>query len=201
MDLHELILTQHARLHAAEVGRPDLSIQDYVLSDVTEAQMRLRPLPGSNSLAWLFWHMTRAEDLGVNVILTQSTQIFDVGDWGARLGVSLRDIATGMTDLEVGDFSQRIDIGALLAYRAAVGRHTQAILRDLRPEVLDEVIDADLIQQARAAGAFGPNGEVVPQRWTGKRKAFTLTHTVLGHAFLHLGQADILRGLLGLPTI
>jgi DinB superfamily len=201
MDFRELILIQHARNHTAEVGQPDWSIQDYILNGVTESQMRLRPLPGSNSLAWLFWHMTRSEDIGANIILSQTPQIIDSGDWGERLGVSLRDGATGMTDLEVGDLTERINIEALLAYRAAVGRRTQFILRDLRPEVLDEVIDTDLIQQARELGAFGPHGEIVPQRWTGKRKAFTLSHTILGHALLHLGQADTIRSLLGLATI
>jgi hypothetical protein len=201
MDFRELILIQHARNHTAEVGQPDWSIQDYILNGVTESQMRLRPLPGSNSLAWLFWHMTRSEDIGANIILSQTPQIIDSGDWGERLGVSLRDGATGMTDLEVGDLTERIIIEALLAYRAAVGRRTQYILRDLRPEVLDEVIDTDLIQQARELGAFGPHGEIVPQRWTGKRKAFTLSHTILGHALLHLGQADTIRSLLGLATI
>jgi hypothetical protein len=201
MDFRELILIQHARNHTAEVGQPDWSIQDYILNGVTESQMRLRPLPGSNSLAWLFWHMTRSEDIGANIILSQTPQIIDSGDWGERLGVSLRDGATGMTDLEVGDLTERINIEALLAYRAAVGRRTQFILRDLRPEVLDEVIDTDLIRQARELGAFGPHGEIVPQRWTGKRKAFTLSHTILGHALLHLGQADTIRSLLGLATI
>ena len=47
MDFHELFLTQHARTHTAEVGRPDLSVQDTVLRDVTDEQMRLRPRPGN----------------------------------------------------------------------------------------------------------------------------------------------------------
>jgi hypothetical protein len=201
MDFRELILMQHARLHTAEVGNPDWSIQDYLLSGVSEAQMRLRPLPGSNSLAWLFWHMTRAEDIGASLILAQNPQIIDADGWGNRLGVSLRDIATGMTDEEVGDLTGRINIDALLAYRAAVGHKTQAILRQLRPEVLDELIDDSLVRQLRAAGVFGPHGEIVPQRWMGKKKAYALSHTILGHALLHLGQAETVRNLLGLPTI
>ena len=201
MDFRELILIQHARIHTAEVGQPDWSVQDYVLNGVSEEQMRLRPLPGSNSLAWLFWHMTRSEDIGENLILAQTPQIIDSSDWGTRLGISLRDVATGMTDQEVGDLTERINIDALLAYRAAVGRQTRAILAELKPEVLDEVIDTDLIDQLRAAGIFGPHGEIVPQRWKGKKKAYTVTHTILGHALLHLGQADTIRNLLGLPTI
>jgi hypothetical protein len=69
-----------------------------------------------------------------------------------------------MTDLEVTEFSQQVNIASLLAYRAAVGRQTQAILRDLQPEVLDEKMDSDLIQRIQDAGAYGSNAEWVPQR-------------------------------------
>ena len=115
--------------------------------------------------------------------------------------MSRRDIGSGMTGAEVDQFNQRVDVDALLAYRAAVGRRTQQIIRALLPDALDAVIDRDLLQRARDAGAFGPHAEWLPQRWEGKPKAFTLTHTVLAHSFLHLGQADLVRGLLGLDTL
>lgn len=34
------------------------------------------------------------------------------------------------------------------------------MIRDLRPEVLDEVIDSALVKRAREEGAFGPHAEV-----------------------------------------
>lgn len=47
MDFRELLLIQHARIHAAEVGRPDLSSQDLVLRDMTDEQML-----GHSNLTW-----------------------------------------------------------------------------------------------------------------------------------------------------
>src|SRR5512132_2725297 len=94
-----------------------------------------------------------------------------------------RDLGSGMTDPEVDEFNETVDTDALLSYRFAVGRRTREVVGALREEDLDEVIGSDLIRRARDEGAFGPNAEWVPQRWEGKRKAFTLTHTVLGHAF------------------
>lgn len=205
MEFRELLLMQHARAHAAEVGGADQSFQDYILAGLSEDQMRQRPEwgPGQalNSLAWLFWHMTRAEDIGMNLILAQGPQVAETDDWIKRLRVPRWDIATGMTDLEVDEVSQQIDIPALLAYRAAVGRQTQEAIRVLRPEILDEIIDDILIQKAQQRGVFGPHAQPVIQRWTGKRKAYILTHTLIGHAFIHIGQADTVRYWLGLPTI
>jgi len=201
MDFRELFLTQQARAHTAEVGHPDFSIQDIILHDLTDEHLRARPHSAFNSMAWLFWHMTRGEDIGINLVIAQKPQVLDEEGWGRRLNVTLRDVATGMTDQEVETFSQAVDIAGLLAYRAAVGRQTQAIVRDLQPEVLDEKINSDLVQRIRDVGAFGPNAEWAPQRWLGKAKSFTLMHTVLGHTHYHLGQCVDVRTLLGFHTI
>ena len=82
-----------------------------------------------------------------------------------------------------------------------MGRQTQATLRTLPESVLGEAIDSAVIGRLRAAGAFGVNADWLAQRWEGKLKGFTLAQSVLGHAYIHLGQADIVRGLLGLPGI
>jgi len=201
MDFCELFLAQHARAHTAEVGHPDFSNQDLILRDLTDEHLRMRPHPGLNSLAWVFWHMTRAEDVGVNLVIAQRPQVLDEDGWAMRLGVPLRDVATGMTDQEVKEFSRQVNIVSLLAYRAAVGQQTQATVRDLRPEVLDEEIDSNLLQQLRIAGVFGANAEWVPQRWLGKPKGFTLTHSVLAHTYFHIGQCEDIRGLLGFRTL
>jgi hypothetical protein len=201
MDFRELFLMQHARSHAAGVGHPDFSNQDLILRDLSDEHLRTRPHPGLTTLAWCFWHMTRAEDVGINLVIAQRTQVLDEVGWASCLNVSLRDIATGMTDQDVDEFSQQVNIASLLAYRAAVGQQTQAIIRDLQPDVLDDKIDSDLIQRIRDAGAYGGNGEWVPQRWLGKPKGFTLMHTVLAHTYFHIGQCEDIRGLLGFPTL
>jgi hypothetical protein len=145
--------------------------------------------------------MTRAEDVGINLVIAERPQVLDEGDWPERLNLLHRDVGTGMTGAEVDEFNERINVDGLLAYRVAVGRRTREIVRDLQPSVLDEGIDASLVQRARDQQAFGPNAEWVPQRWEGKTKAFTLSWTVLGHSLAHWGECYVIRGLLGLPTI
>ena len=83
----------------------------------------------------------------------------------------------------------------------AVGRRTQEVIRNLQPETMSEVIDADLVQKARDAGVFGPNAEWLSHRWEGKLKAFTLTHSLLGHSFFHFGQGEVVRAMLGYDVV
>jgi len=196
MDFRELFLSQHARAHAFEVGRPDFSTQEQILRDLSEEQLSLRPHPAFNSIAWLLWHMTRDEDIAINLILTERLQVLDQGEWLKRLGVSNRDSGTGMTMPEVDEFSQSVDIPVLLAYRTSVGMQTRAVVGELEPERLDELIGEDVIQKLVDAGVFSPNASWVPARWQGKPKSHALMHITLAHTFLHLGQCEDIRGLL-----
>lgn len=200
MDFRELFLIQHARLHAVSTANADLSAQDNALRGASDAQIRARPQTGFNSMAWLLWHITRGEDIGANLVVAEQSQVFDDG-WPGKLGVSRRDFGPGMTDDEVDEFNEAINIDALLAYRDAVGRQTQQIIQSLDAAELEKPIRTELVDRARADGAVSPGGAWVLDRWADKNKTYALGHTILGHSFIHLGQMDINRGLLGLPTV
>lgn len=200
MDFREMVLSEHARTHAAGTANPDNSVQDSVLRDVSEAQLRASPQPGFNSFAWLFWHMTRTEDVAVNLIVCEQPQVFDTGGWATKMNVERRDFGAGMTADEVDALNREIDIAALFAYRDSVGRQTQTVVRELDSGVLDQLIGDGIVQRLRDEKALGEHAGWVADRWTGKRKAYTLGHSAVGHNLMHLGQAEINRGLLGLPT-
>src|SRR5215212_8466610 len=129
MDALEFFLIKYESLHGDQ--------DDRLLSGLTDAQVRSTPYPGVNSLAWYLWHMTRCEDIGVNRLVGDRPQVLFEAEWLDRLNVSLQAIGTGMADDEVSDFSTRVNLEALRAYRAAVGRQTLDVVRDLHPQDLD----------------------------------------------------------------
>jgi hypothetical protein len=69
--------------------------RELVLTGVSGDDVRVVPLPGQNSIAWLFWHMTRCEDVAVNVVLSRQGEVLADG-WKERMGVARHDIGTGM---------------------------------------------------------------------------------------------------------
>jgi hypothetical protein len=72
MDLLDYVLDQHAHSHAATLtNAPEPLLSDQVLAGLTDVQLRLRPAPGLNSIAWLLWHIARSEDVMVGVLLTE----------------------------------------------------------------------------------------------------------------------------------
>src|SRR5260370_409174 len=90
-------------------------LTDPAIGRLTERQLRGRPQPGVNSVAWLLWHMARVEDVGVNRFVVDRAQVLDDG-WLGRLGVARRDVGTGMSDAEVDDLSARVHLEPLPGY-------------------------------------------------------------------------------------
>jgi len=154
--------------------------------------------PDLNSIAWIVWHMARAEDFGVQRLVGHRPQIFDQEGWMARLNVPLRHCGTAMADEEVSDLSLRIDLAALRDYWAAVGRGTLAVVRTLHPDDLDEVIDPAFLHHVIVdEGVFGPNTDFVEPLYRGHNKGFFLAHLGLTHNYEHAAEALVIRGLLG----
>jgi hypothetical protein len=170
-----------------------------LLEGLTDLQLRCKPLPGVNSIVWLLWHMTRCEDVGINRLVVDRRQVLDIDGWTDRLGVPLRDIGTGMADEEVGDFSASVDVQALLAYRAAVGSRTYAVLDRLDPATLACPVDAAQLQCVIAEGALGPNADWVREYWQDKTRGWCLAQLGLTHNYSHFGEGYLVRGLLGHP--
>src|SRR3989304_1828495 len=154
MDALAFFLPQHARLHAADVAE-ERTLAERVFGGLTGQQLRLRPVKGSNSLAWLLWHMARTEDAAVNAVVANRRQILDEG-WAERLRVPRRDIGTGMTEDEVADLSARIDPSVVKAYRSAVGRRTREVVVALRAAAWEEIIGPADGERGGAPGACGP---------------------------------------------
>ena len=86
MDRLDYVLEQHAHSHAAALtGAAEPMLSDQVLAGPGEEQLRLRPAPGLNSIAWLLWHIARSEDVMVGVLLTA---VVAISTW---VGTSGRD--------------------------------------------------------------------------------------------------------------
>ena len=83
MDAIDLFLSRYGDLHQGLV--------EGLLTSLPEAQLRRRPHPGVNTIAWLLWHSARIEDLAVNRFLADSPQV--LAEWRDRLGVARVDAA------------------------------------------------------------------------------------------------------------
>jgi Protein of unknown function (DUF664) len=133
-----------------------------------------RPEPGSNSIAWLVWHLTRIQDDHVSDI-TGDGQLWVTGDWASQLGLSADAGNNGQ-----GDGPDQVaavdpdDSDALLSYHDAVAARTHGYLATVDAEELDRIIDT----------SYDPPISV------GVRLV-----SVISDNIQHAGQARYLRGI------
>jgi hypothetical protein len=103
---------------------------------MSEAQIRCISHNSSHSVAWLIWHIARIEDVTMNLLLAGTPQVWHCNEWLAQMKLKVCDVGTGIDEASVAGRSEKIDIEALRAYRLAVGRKTQEIVKQIQPEAL-----------------------------------------------------------------
>ena len=150
-----VFLGQHAMIHAARLlPGSHWSGQDDVLNNLTEAQLRCVPSDCPHSVVWSLWHITRIEDVTMNVLLADAPQLLHSGNWLTQLETSYEGVGNELSLDEIASVSQTVNLQALLAYRLAVGKRTRAIVRRLNPEILWATPDSRALEtvEHRAGG-------------------------------------------------
>jgi uncharacterized damage-inducible protein DinB len=199
MDARELFLDQHAAVHSAAVGGNKMSAAERTFGGLSDEQMRVRPRSDLNSLAWLMWHIARAEDIFLNSVLTSRGQVFDDG-WAKRLGDTRRDFGIGMTSAEVDDVTRSLDLAALREYRDAVGRRTRDIVGGFTDKDWQGEVSIEGVTRAADEGAFGRRTEMVVKAFPGRPRATMLSGIALLHCSTHMGEAATVRTAGGFGT-
>ncbi len=193
MDAIDFFLLRYRELH----GR----LTDDLLAGLSDAQVRGRPHPGVNTVAWLLWHAARVEDVGMNRFVGDRPQVLDEG-WRERLGVPRRDVGTGMSDAEVDDLSARIDLQALRGYWEAVTGRTLAVVTTLRGLDLDSPVPAERVERvAGEEGVVAAEAAWLAEFWgAGRSRAWFLAQLPLLHVYGHYFDARVARGLWGIRS-
>ena len=173
--------------------------------------MRVRPHPRLNSIAWNLWHLTRAEDAGLNRFVADLPQVLDAGsvgdaavldtagDWAQRINVPWRHHGSGMTFAEVDELDQRIDLAALHGYSEAVQARTRAIVAELDRFDLDATLDEPHLRRVLfEEGLAHPNSTGLLQNYLGWTKGKCLFNLGLTHPYQHVGEIGVIATLLGI---
>ena len=189
MDAIGFFLTRYGEVHKGLV--------DGLFGSLSEAQLRARPHPGVNTVAWLLWHSARIEDVALNRFLSDRPQV--LGEWLERLAVLRRDVGTGMSDAEVDELSARIDLHALRGYWEAVTARTLATLETLRGSDLEAPVPGGRVRSVvLSEGVVAPGAEWLTEFWAGGRsRAWVLAQTALLHPYGHYYEARVTAGLWG----
>jgi hypothetical protein len=155
--------------------------------------MRLVPKGGEHSIAWLLWHITRIEDVTMNLLIAGAPQLFQEGNWARKLGVDLTDVGNDMPPKDLARLNRTIDPRALLAYRLAVGRRTRRILQTIRPDEIWTPIEPERKKRLLAEHVVRRKASWLIEYWCTRRKADLLLMPPTRHGFVHLNEIRLIR--------
>jgi hypothetical protein len=165
------------------------SLEDDVLDDMTEEQIRALPDNVEHTVAWCLWHIARCEDITMNLLVAGSEQVLRRDNWSSRLKISIVHSGNAMSHAEVTAFSQQIDTQALREYRMAVGRRTREIIQGLDEHAIRQKVDPARIQQVRDEDAVLEAASGVIEYWGKRDVAGLMLMPATRHCLTHLNEA------------
>lgn len=134
------------------------------------------PAPGTNTIGWLVWHLTRVQDHHVAELLG-GEQVWTAGPWPGRFGLESDPENTGYGHSAEQVASVRPDgPETLIDYYEAVAARTAELLAETTAADLDRVID---------------------DRWDPPVTLAVRLVSIADDDIQHAGQAGYVRGLLG----
>ena len=111
------------------------------VDDLSQEQLAYRPEDGSNSIAWLVWHLTRVQDNNLRDV-TQLDEAWLTEDWSERFGMA------GSTGIGFGDSpddvaAMRPPRAILLGYHDRVAGRVLDYLPTVDADELDRIVDTN----------------------------------------------------------
>jgi len=189
MNVKTFFQQRHSYIHQNFL--PNLSKQ------LPEISFRQRPAAGTQPIIWLLWHMSRVEDMGLSRFVWEKEQLYS-DDWHSKLNAPVRHYGTSMTDEEVIEMAEQIDVYAVLEYFLEVGQRTVKELEQLDESKLNEVLDEATVHRiVIEEGLASEKAHWVIPHYVGKTRGWMLCHMGLTHNFRHFGQIVLVRKMLG----
>jgi hypothetical protein len=110
------------------------------LDGLTPEELSYQPDKESNSIGFILWHKTRAEDTMVITTLLGKPEEWETGKWATRMGFEedFNDSGWGYTAEQLASFAVP-KLEEMIAYGKAVRAETEKYIAGLSPEDFDEV--------------------------------------------------------------
>jgi len=189
-----LALELHAFVHASESDNfGSKTLEDELWEGLDRKAFITMPTPKDVTIAWNLWHITRIEDLTVNILIADARQVFD--DWQAKLKVEVKDTGNAMNDDEILALSAALDMTELRNYRRAVGVRTREVLLGLKPGDMKAKVKKDRLNRILEEGGVleAEGSKWLLDFWGKKNIAGLIMMPVTRHQVVHLNDSFKLK--------
>ena len=193
----KLCLDQHSMVHTSQMSQTNVvTFEDELWDGLDEVTFRTMPTEKDEAtIAWCLWHSTRIEDITMNILVADDTQVINNDNWLKKMNVRVCDTGNAMTNKEIVDFSLIMDMQELRNYRKTVGRKTREIIKSFEPSDLKRKIEPNRLQRILDEGGVlnveGANWLI--DFWGRKNVAGILLMPVTRHHIVHINESIRLK--------
>ncbi|WP_249310564.1 DinB family protein [Bacillus sp. FJAT-49736] len=188
----KLFLKNHALVHSTKLVNGDNhSLENFLLDELDEDIFRWYPVYAKdtkNSIAWHFWHIARIEDMTMNILVADRSQVLHEDNWLEKLNISFPHSGNEMTDNDIEELSLCINIDALLEYRIAVGKQTRKLIMSLQSGDFKEKVQTKRVKRLFDENALLYKAQGIAEYWSKKTIGGLVLMPATRHNFLHLNK-------------
>ncbi|MFN8413526.1 MAG: DinB family protein [Anaerolineales bacterium] len=193
----EQFLIQHGMVHSKKVfSKTAWSFEEELWQGLTEKSFRSIPTTGEHSIAWILYHIARIEDITMNILVADTTQLYVKDKWEKKLNATVSHSANKMAGKEIAELSKKLNMAGVREYRTAVGRRTLEIVKKLEPTKWNQKVEAQRLQKILDTGAVTSEALEIVTYWSKRTIAGLLLMPPTRHNFLHLNEAGRIKAKL-----
>ncbi|MCX8131590.1 MAG: DinB family protein [Clostridia bacterium] len=184
----DIFLAIHGMVHSSQVSPTTFSFEDELWNKMNESAFR-KLFIEEQSIAWKLWHSARIEDITMNILIANESQVMTNGDWTEKLSINFYDTGNAMNENEIEQLSNSIEMEALRGYRNSVGLRTIEIVKSLKPEELKNRVEPSRLKRLLDEGAVHNEAAWLLDYWGKKTYSGLLLMPASRHLFVHLNES------------
>ncbi|MBL4931165.1 DinB family protein [Clostridium paridis] len=188
----KLCLELHATVHASSMSHMnEKTFEDELWEGLNEEIIRTAINSKGRTIAYGIWHSTRIEDITMNLLVDDSEQVIDRGDFIKNINATIYDTGNELTEEEILEFSKQINIEELKRYRIEVGRRTEEIIKKLTTTDMKRKIPKERLQRVIDKKAVSEDESAVwlIDFWGRKNVSGLILMPALRHHIVHINES------------
>lgn len=193
----QLFLILHSYLHSSSISRlSEATLADEIVRNLDEKTFRQYPVSNPdtrNSIAWHIWHITRIEDMTMNILVINEQQVLYSTNWLEKMNIIFTHSGNDMSEEDIASLSTTIDFNSLLKYREAVGKRTQEVITLLSPGQFKMKVEDSRMKRLFAENAVMEKSKWLAEYWSKKDIGGLFLMPATRHILLHLNKCGRIK--------
>lgn len=188
----KLCVEQHAQVHCSEMSHSTaVTFEDELWEDLDETLFRTAVGVKGRTIAYGMWHSSRIEDITMNILVAEKTQVIDENNWMDKINSNIYDTGNELDAEEIAAFSANVHMRELRDYRIAVGRRSREIICDLQQSDLKRKFAKDRLDHIFEIGAVSREQAAcwLVDFWGKKNVAGILLMPATRHHMVHINES------------